>query len=427
MVANPFRRAVKSQVHNLEIDEPHPIPGGFEVTARLMSDDPEEGPAAAYRGTVSRVRHDGPEIHAELVVVADGIQLLRGPWVVTSLTSRREVQMTLGVRDAIWPALLNALAGAVTQARRLESQIVRLRDVVPSEEEAWFEDGPLPLMLRYPNIWFGQGGTCKSLLALKAAGELAKQRVRVLYLDWELDAQAHQDRLARLYPGGELPDVLYWHADMPLAHLVVDLREVIQRERIEFLVCDSIGFAIEGAAETSAAARTYGNALRALGVGSLSLAHVTKPAKGRAEEGSRFPFGSIFWHNVARCTWNLVEDSATSRDCTVMSAMQRKWSMDAQRPDHTLAVRFEDGDGRTIEVLRRVSGDGGAAVATAKPTTILERLVVAIQEGCRTREAVVSRLGSDKPDSVRAKLREGLRSGRFVEGADGALEVGARQ
>ena len=48
-----------------------------------------------------------------------------------------------------------------------------------------------------------------------------------------------------------------------------------------------------------AAAGQYTAALAHIGRPALSLGHVTK-----AEDG-RYPFGSVFWHNLARLTWSL--------------------------------------------------------------------------------------------------------------------------
>ena len=46
-------------------------------------------------------------------------------------------------------------------------------------------------------------------------------------------------------------------------------------------------------------AAAYFNALRALGGASLSIAHISKMGANQDQK----PFGSTFWHNLARLTW----------------------------------------------------------------------------------------------------------------------------
>jgi len=61
------------------------------------------------------------------------------------------------------------------------------------------------------------------------------------------------------------------------------------------VILDSVAFACEGPPEAAETAAAYYWALRLLGVGSTSIAHITK-----AEGGDQKPFGSAFWHNGAR-------------------------------------------------------------------------------------------------------------------------------
>lgn len=56
----------------------------------------------------------------------------------------------------------------------------------------------------HQTIWFGDGGTCKSYLGLFYAIEVARRGVNVGYVDWELDAGQHRDRLERL-AGPQMP------------------------------------------------------------------------------------------------------------------------------------------------------------------------------------------------------------------------------
>jgi hypothetical protein len=82
-------------------------------------------------------------------------------------------------------------------------------------EEATANVYGLPLLLKHPTIWYGHGGTGKSTLALGVAGELERQSVSVLYLDWETNETTNHAILTRLFES-ELPDVKYRRCERPL-------------------------------------------------------------------------------------------------------------------------------------------------------------------------------------------------------------------
>ena len=92
-----------------------------------------------------------------------------------------------------------------------------------------------PLVLEEEiTITFGDGGSCKSLLALGAAVSLAEEQAllsfephgqaRTLYLDWEASPGAHAERLRRMVHPGPVPDIPYLRCHAPLHEIVRQVR-----------------------------------------------------------------------------------------------------------------------------------------------------------------------------------------------------------
>ena len=171
-------------------------------------------------------------------------------------------------------------------------------------------DGPpLPLLLDRLDpdshtVLFGPGGIGKGTLACHWIVRLTEAGEVVLIVDYEDHPGEWSRRIAGL--GGITegiyhvsPSAATWggeqgavwdHAD--------DLRAVADAVGATYIVVDSIVVAC-GATDSlePVAAGRYAAALARIGRPALSLGHVTK-----AEDG-RYPFGSVFWHNLARVTW----------------------------------------------------------------------------------------------------------------------------
>jgi hypothetical protein len=104
------------------------------------------------------------------------------------------------------------------------------------------------LLRDFPTIAFGDGGSLKSYLSLYAAGRLAQQGIKVLLLDWELDAPDHLERLHRLF-GDPLPTVYHLRGEGALVKEASVIAREVQRLSIEYLVLDSVGMATGGPPE----------------------------------------------------------------------------------------------------------------------------------------------------------------------------------
>lgn len=227
---------------------------------------------------------------------------------LTSTRSRAELARHLTARTngqaPDWTGMLETACVAAIEAYRAGEPAILLRDAVEPEDAGWLLP---PLVLgRHPTIIFGDGGTGKSYLALAAALSVHADRAdllgiqptttrRVAFLDYEFDAWEHRERMRRLV-GESMPDIVYPCA-APLRDQVDRLRTVIRSTGINFLVVDSVGAACGGEPESAEVALGFFTGLRQLGLGALCIAHTTK--NGSEDR----PFGSAFWHNMARSTW----------------------------------------------------------------------------------------------------------------------------
>lgn len=157
-------------------------------------------------------------------------------------------------------------------------------------------------------IMFGDGGVGKSTLALAAlltiqSGKtllgMPRKLLKGLYLDWEASSVSHARRLFSFIKGHNIPDtdIRYLRCIAPLHEMTNQLSKRIAEDNIQFIVVDSVAGACGGETEKAENAIKLFNAVGALKVSALLLAHVTKNS-----DVSQKPFGSTYWHNLARST-----------------------------------------------------------------------------------------------------------------------------
>jgi hypothetical protein len=206
---------------------------------------------ASHDGAVvidaERVRWHGDSLHGEIRIslVSGGII---GPLDFSFLkpTSRRDVITAVEAADSgvatVVNEALNALCHNVVECERGNtSPLVTLSDQPkPTPDREYAVPVLPPLPRNHMSIWFGDGGTGKSVLALYAAGLLARQGLNVLYLDWELEQDEQRLRYEQLF-GSMMPkSVKYQRGDRPLAQTSDAIRRTIAREGIDYVVVDSI-------------------------------------------------------------------------------------------------------------------------------------------------------------------------------------------
>jgi hypothetical protein len=272
-------------------------------------------PAHGLEFHADRLRWQNDELKGELAIMCgivggqaiDGC-LSRGTFNFSSHRARDEQAKYLTKRARTnqipFLAALEELCERVTRTLREGLPGVLLRDVpLPGAETQLVVNG-WPLLPEDPVIVFGDAEAGKSVLGLYAGGTLSAQAVPTLYVDFEWNAAPHRVRLGGLFPD-TMPPLHYVKCDRPLVYESDRLRAYIRANGIRYAVFDSVGYACTGKPEDAEHALSYFRALRPFNVGSLHLAHVTKPKPGerRDPKEQMFPFGSVFWHNSARSTW----------------------------------------------------------------------------------------------------------------------------
>src|SRR5207245_2225746 len=95
------------------------------------------------------------------------------------------------------------------------------------------------------------------------------------YADWEFSLKDHRRRFGKLFQPMPL-ELHYVSCDRPMRDEVERLGQMIQAHKCQYLVCDSMVFALEGRAEDSEQAGIYFRLVRQLKIGSLHLSHTTK-------------------------------------------------------------------------------------------------------------------------------------------------------
>lgn len=358
-----------------------------------------EGGAIVF--DLDQIRRESHQLYGELLVRCSAPGADTTPGVVSvaninlsSTRSRSEHAKHLadrsGLRDVRWIDHVEELALRALAAERSGEPAVLLSSVPRPVAERELEVHGLALPRRHPAGLFGDGGSTKSMLALFTAGELARRGMTVLFADWELDEGEQRERQERLC-GRPLPPVLYARCTRPLVYEADRLRRIIRDQGVDYWIADSVAFACDGPPEAAEVASRYFQAVRHVGaVGSLHVAHVTKALEG----GDLKPFGSVFWHNGFRSTWNVKRSDTAPGEPVTVALHNRKENLGPQRTSLGFELTFTAD--RTL--VRQVNPADVPDLAAGLPTR--QRMEIALRRGALTIEQLAEEIGA-RPDTVR--------------------------
>ncbi len=211
-----------------------------------------------------------------------------------------------------------------------------------------------------------------------------------------------------------MPDILYVRCERPMTAESDRLRRIVQEERIDYLVCDSVAFAADGPPEAAEVAAGYFRALRRIGVGSLNIAHTTK-----GENGDAKPFGSTFWHNGSRSTW-YVKRSAASPDGSELTIGLFNRKANLGRLASAVGYRITFADDRTTFALTDVREV--ADLAARLP--IWQRMAQLLRGGSMTVADIAEELGEHVDTVKKAAQRGDGRQFTKIPGPDGIYRIG---
>ncbi len=357
-------------------------------------------------------RERSGDLTAECSVKVGGAHIHTARVTLTGTRSRQELAKhvkarALDARALDWDGAVEVSSVRAVEAHRAGEPAILMRDAPQP-----MDDGYLMFPLahaRLPVIIFGDGGSGKSQIALAIGASIHSGQAymglptvgtrTVGYLDWEMSAWEHRQRLRALC-GESMPGIVYVPMSAPLPESVDRLKRVARERGIGYWIVDSIAPACGGEPESAEVASSFFNALRALGGASLSIAHVTKGGEGADMK----PFGSTFWHNLARATWYAKGDE--DGDSLTVGLYHRK--NNTGRKESPIAVRIDFEGASTI--MQRV--DLAGVPTLAAKLSIADRAEALMRSGAKTILEIADELESS-PESVGRTLRR-LRGKRFM-------------
>ncbi len=299
---------------------------------------------------VDHLRRDRHELVGELQVsvngnfssakTVDGI-LSVGDFNFSSVQARSTRSKLLAERsdhpELDWYGFLEEFGIKTIKAERTGRPSMILADAeLPDESKATWSVGGLPLLRDLPMIIYADASAGKSYIAMWIAGQLAEQGIPVIYADWEFSINEHRKRLGRLFQ--PMPKTVHYvRCERPLKDEAERLSRLTREHQCGYMVLDSVGFALDGPAESQESASSYFRHLRSLRVGTLSLAHIPKQYDDNREATV---FGSIFFKAGARSVWFMDRATRNPADQLRIGMYHRKSNVGELLPARGYALTF---------------------------------------------------------------------------------------
>jgi hypothetical protein len=316
-------------------------------------------------------------------------------------------QLEVAIGDYHWCGTLGPWFAKLTEEERNLTAPVDLASLPrPTTSRVSLVHG-LPVPDRFQTFVFGPGGTGKSLLLLKLAGELAKAGKRTLWLDWEMDKEEHTARLWDIYGENRPAGIYYESMDAPLPQAAENVRNMVDEYGIDYLIIDSAGVCCGGNPSEADVAHSVSNAIKSFPrVTTFLVGHNNKSGE------DRWPLGSIAWHSNCRASWFVSAEKEGDGQFT-LKLSNRKWNQ------------------RGNEVVNEVSyafSQAASGVLTIEPTATLtprdalkdrsngEKLLEFLRDGPKSRDAINEYLAKDgDTNSVRQAIYRLKQKNRIIE------------
>ncbi len=299
-------------------------------------------------------------------------------------------------------------------------------------------------------IPFGMGGSGKSYMTLLLAvltaldipdleenlGIKTKRHGPVLYVDYEASIARAQRRTRGIIRGlGLNPDdyndetlpIHYWPGGgLPMTTMVYPLRKRYAELEAVLLVVDSVSRACGVDLNSQETVSAYSNAIARIGAtASINIAHVTK------EAGKNYPFGSVFWHNDPRLTWN-VRGGSISDNKMGLIMQNRKSNDDKLHGDLGFLFEFsgqDSEDGFRVDITtpgvgtleNQIKFEGGSNGGNGRDTQ-KKRIMRALDAEPATNRKLKT-LFPEFEGSIDSVLDRLKRSGKIDKADDGTWET----
>ena len=323
--------------------------------------------------------------------------------------------------DIDWQTILTAVSRLTVQHLRESSHEENINLAPASMKVDYLLDPIFPI--GEPTTIYTAGGKGKSIFAdyfcvliqfgICAEGGLpfTPKPANVLYLDWEADSEIHRRYIQAIKKGLRIDDpeeIGYIHLDYPLAQVIDNVRRIVDKRKVEFVVIDSqmaaTASGTRGMTEAQVASEYY-NLLRSLGCTSLTIDHITKV--GMANENSvEAPYGSIVKYNRSRSQFELrLPDEADNNDHKEYAMLHRKFNLGRKLKPMGIAVDFVN-NANELESISFKACRIEDSPMLSKSLTIRERLINELKRcGKGKIKDLAEMIGEpDKVDSVGVTL-----------------------
>ena len=252
---------------------------------------------------------------------------------------RRELEQVYGKADIQWAAIISEACDLAKETWRGIDHSVDLADVALPEERQWAVERFAPEGA--VTIPFGMGGSCKSYIVADIAlccmygmpwmGRATKPVDAVLVIDYEDREDEWRLRVQQIADGHgwPFPERGYRYLAgnaIPLADQVTRIKRLVDEHNIGMIVVDSAASACGDELKDANSPSRMINALQALGVTALVIAHNTKA------EDSNYPYGSIFFHNLSRATHYIEASQEEGSNVVEVVVWNRKANRGKQKP-----------------------------------------------------------------------------------------------
>ena len=261
---------------------------------------------------VSRIRENPERLKCEVAILLNSQPLTRSSPVLTSESGKDSLIRKLKRRrpdedwGIDWEVTVEELSALVVDAHRQGASEIVLGVVPEDDTLTWRVENVLPE--GFPSLVYGDGGSGKSMFAtflsvlidqgfLSTDLRLPVEPGKVLYLDWETDAEEIAKRARSIHRGLGLSTssgIVYRRCSQPLLSEVDRIIDICSSRQINVLVCDSLGLATGGTLEEAESTLGFFQAIRHIGLTALVISHTNKAGQS---------FGSVYANNSSRMTW----------------------------------------------------------------------------------------------------------------------------
>ena len=362
-------------------------PDGLQAEVRYIAQS-RDGPRAEVRISSKLVGH----LHQSMLNLM-------------SASSRDTFRKALERRDpeVDWQERIEQVCVLVVEAYRAGDPLTLLEPQLRDAREAYFVDPLIPTGV--PTLLYGDGATGKSYIANAISRALAlglpfagmgTRESTVAYLDWEWDEEEHSDRLFRL---GSDVTYFYRQCSVPLALQTRVLSRLLDKNGIDFLVVDSLGYACGGDIRDPDVVIAFFTALRQLGRTCLVVHHVPKE--------NREPYGSVYIRNSVRSAWYLLR-STLPEDGGFAVALQHNKSNRGQK-EQPIGLQFTFTETET----KIVRTDAAKIPELAEGMSLRERIYSVIKDQPMEAKDIADALGA-RQTQVSARLTDLKQAGKVT-------------